>query len=258
MEMIHNQNGRTLIDLIMGITVGAIIVTGAFQMHKAFIKGNQAVKNESVLQEHLARANQVLEKDIRMAGFNVPGNGLVVDQFVTDAHVLRLLINEENYTTNLSIAAGPTDVKLFVADAGDAAVSMWVALIKMDTIAYYEIAHVGINPSGSDTIIVFSALTKHWAVGNTDIYIATCYKYSLEMSGSVKSLVRRTHNDSYTISEEIDGITVTAKEADGTPVTVNFLDARSVSVQLDSQVEDVNNNEKTVTNTVEAAIRNPS
>lgn len=256
--MIHNQNGKSLVDLIVGITVGAIIVAGAFQLHNVFIKGNKAVKNESVLQEHLARANQVLEKDIRMAGFNVPGNGLVVDQSVTGAHVLRLLINEENYITTLSVAAAPTDVKLFVADASDASVGMWVALYEDDDIAYYEISHVGIRVGGPDTITVFNALTDDWAAGDTEIYIATCYKYSLEMSGSVKSLVRRTYSDSYTISEEIDGMTVTAKEADGTPVTVNFLDARSVSVQLDSQIEDVNSNEKTVTNKVEAAIRNPS
>src|SRR4030043_381691 len=102
MTTLRNQSGMTVMDLITGMVVGSMVITGAFQMQAAFIKNNVSVKSESILYENLARANQILEKDIRMAGYNLPGNGMIPDLSVTDENVLRIYINENNLHTTLA------------------------------------------------------------------------------------------------------------------------------------------------------------
>ncbi len=254
--MLSNQKGRTVVELITGITVGAILVAGVLQTYSGFVKSNVAVKNETVLQEHLARANQVLEKDIRMAGYNVPGTGIVVDQSVADKHILRVLMNEDNLSTTLAVSVSAGNTKFLIAEDKGAQVGQWVILQDDKEFAYYEIAHVGVNATDIDTITIYGALAKGWSAAQTGIIFATCYKYSLETVGAVTSLVRRTHDDSYTISEEIDGMTITPKDDTGHTITLDIeKDARSISVVLKSLINDING-PKTVTNTVEAAIRN--
>lgn len=253
-----NQKGRTIIELITGIAVGALLLTGVFQMYTGFIKSNVAVKNESELQEDLARANQVLEKDIRMTGYNVPGNGLVVDLSVENAHILTVLINEVNLSTTLPVAAASGETKFLIAEDKGVAVEQWVCLDDGDDIVYYQIAHVGVNASDVDTITIYGVLSDTWTAEDTKVIFAVGFKYSLETSGSTTSLVRRTHDDFYAISDEISGITVIPKDENGDPLTSDFNDARSISVVLTSQIPRINEGTKTVTNTVEAAIRNPS
>ncbi len=250
-----NQNGRTLVELITGIAVGALLLTGVYQMYNNFLKSNVAVKNESVLQEDFARANQILEKDIRMAGFNVSGNGLVVDISVENAHFFTVLVNEANLSTTLPTEASSGVSQFLIAEDKGIVADQWVCLDDGEEIAYYQIAHVGVNASDVDTITIYSTLVDDWTAVDTKVIFAVGLKYSLETSGSTTSLVRRTHNDSYSISDDIDGISVTPKDQNGNPLTTNFDYARSISVELMSQITGVNGS-KTVTNTVEAAIRN--
>lgn len=256
MRILHNQSGMTIMDLITGMVVGSIVITGAFQMQGAFVKNNVAVKSESILYEQLARANQILEKDIRMAGYNLPGNGMIPDLSVANENVLKIFINENNLHTTLADDASSGAVKIKITSDAGVSVGQWICLSDGDDdIAYYEISHVGHNELGTDTVTITTSLDDTWGAAGTQVYFADAYTYSLELDGATMALVRRTYNRAYAISSDIDAINVIPKDSEGTPLTNDFDDARSISVQLSKTIPSITG-QKTILNTAEVFIRN--
>lgn len=254
--MLDADKGVTLVELIVAITVTTLLAIFAFQLYGNFIKSNVSMKAESVLNEHLARASQILEKDIRMAGYNLPGNGLVVDISTPNNHVLHTLTRLSTTQTTLGQNVAATSTTIFVQDDLGVVVGQWVCLYDGSIIEYREIAHVGHNPGGDDTITVYNGLSNSWVTATAKVYFARCYTYSLETNGTTTSLVRRTHDHLYSISSDIEAINIIPKDQNGAAIASNFLNVRSVSVQLSKQINSING-QKLVACTIDASIRNP-
>lgn len=251
----RNQSGLTLVELIMTLAIGIILVAGIYQIYVPFVQNNVYVKKDSIIQEHMARANHFLEKDIRMAGYNLPGNGISPDLTVEDDHMIRIFISENNTRTTLLENESAGSYELLVDDDQGVEVGQWICLNNGGTTKYYPISYVGLSTGGEDSIALAELLAEGWNFSETEVYFARCYTYSLQDTENGTSLIRSTHDASYTISSEIETMTIVPKDASGNPLTMNFALARSVSVQLTRQLVGKNIS-KNFTSTIEASIRN--
>ena len=65
----HKQRGLTIVELLVGMTVGAIVVGGATAIYTSSVRGSNDTLLAAKLNQELSAALHVMSSDIRRAGF---------------------------------------------------------------------------------------------------------------------------------------------------------------------------------------------
>ena len=78
-----SRRGFTLIELMVAMTIGFLVLAGAFEMHSAFSRQSIRQQEAADMQQALRVASQVIGRSVRTAGVGL--NGGVLDLFDTAA-----------------------------------------------------------------------------------------------------------------------------------------------------------------------------
>ncbi len=253
---IKNQKGITLVEVLVTMLLASIVTVGICKAFATFIRSNVTVKSNVVIQEHIIRANKFLEKDIRMTGLYLPGNGLELDLSNADNHQLSLYYNKENRQTTLPYDTEVSNDYIMVDDIQDVVANETICLSDGTEIKYFQIASVEDNQGAPDRVYLTGAtISRTWSSENTTAVFAKRIKYEVETDSNGKSLVRHSLNNDFTLSDKIDMITVTPKDSLGVAITSQYDDSRYISVALNSTTTNLIGNGN-VSNTLEIAIKN--
>jgi len=111
-KMMGNKKGVTLIELLIGLVISAIIIAG---IYRVFITQTRAytVQDQVVdVQQNIRSAMELMLRDIRMAGYtsNVNPVALVTPIFPGDTATVRLM------RLGLNISRVPTRIELSITE----------------------------------------------------------------------------------------------------------------------------------------------
>lgn len=66
------QNGFTLVEIMVAMTIGLLMMAGIMQISMANKESSRLQRNMGFVQENIRTAMDILGRDIRLAGFNIP------------------------------------------------------------------------------------------------------------------------------------------------------------------------------------------
>ena len=262
--MKHNK-GFTLLELLLSIFATSLLISAIGGLYVSYMKSNMKMKELLTLRRQFAYANQLLEKDIHMAGFNLPGNGIQIDIATID-HTMFLLKNEQGLQTRLFQSAGTGDTYIFAADAinvfSNVVSNDWVCLYNSTsgTIEYLEIINDPEPQTDGSWRVSFGleALDNSWDFNNTDVYFAKAVRYSVDGTEPEVAFVRSTPQNDFKISKDITKLVITPRDSIGMDLTGFFPGAddriRRVGIELIKPIPD--NTDNPISSSVEVSIRN--
>ncbi|MGD9201004.1 MAG: hypothetical protein PVI26_05545 [Chitinispirillia bacterium] len=253
----NNNNGITLLELLLSIFASSLIITAIGGLYVSYMKSNMKMKELMKLRTQFSYANQLLERDIRMSGFNLPGNGILVNSGV---NTMFLLKNEEGKQTRLSVTANMGDNSILVEDDKDVSIEDWVCLNDpaSGNTEYLQIISDPEIHEGSWRVSFGSEVLENtWDMSNTDVYFAKAVRYSVDGTEPDVAFVRSTPQKDFKISKDITKFVIKPFDAQGVDLTDLMPDAsdliRKVGIELIKPIPEHNNS---ISSSIEVSIRN--
>jgi type II secretory pathway pseudopilin PulG len=231
-----NVSGMTLVEAMIAIFICSLLFVLLLSVYGSFVKMSNFQKSSSDLETQFMLVIRVIEKDIHLAGFGIPGNGLHPKNIGADTFRLVVLANEDNAQTTLFQEAGIGDPNIKVKNAQGISANQWVCLVKGPNIASYAIGRVGLQ-SGSDTIVFKDSLVHTvWKKDSTQVYFAKGIQYGVEMKNRKKSLVRTSLINAIPVGASIDTFIVCPKDKAGADLGGNYAPAKILGITLGGHV----------------------
>jgi len=244
---LKSNKGITLIEVLVATVVAGIVATIAFRAFARFSAQSAEQQRIAVTQDRLTRLTQLLEKDIRMAGYGLPGNGLHVWDNTTGSDSVAFYTAEATYTTQLALATSSGGDTICVDDDGAGAVGGGLCLEDGDTVIYREIAGFKHNQPCGDKVLIRPSLPSHvFEVDPTTVYFTDRVSYRIR-SGTL--LRKRNGSGSTDMGGEIDGLNVYALNDSSDTLTGNFDSTRVLALTVESS-------RRSISETVKAILRN--
>ncbi len=231
-----NVSGMTLVEIMIALFICSLLFALLFAVYGSFLKVSKFQKSSSDLETQCMLAIRVIEKDVRLAGFGIPGNGLYPYNSGTQNFRFVLMSNEDNARTTLcqDTKIGDSDIK--VKNAAGIVADQWVCLVQSSAPVFYAIARVG-SRSGSDTVFLKdSTINTVLSKDSTQVYFAKSVQYTIKTENKVKSLVRTSFTNSITIGAAIDTFTVCPKDKAGADLGGNYTQAKMLGITLGGHV----------------------
>ena len=215
MKHVSSLSGLTLLELVIAVSLSAVIISAAYKAQLSFSKAASRENDKAVLQRDLMSACDMIEKDIRMAGLGLPGNGVDLKLSDTISDELTLFMNKAQLSATLYSNALYTDAKILINRTGISSWGRWVCLEAAGSIVFKEITRVGLNLSGDpDTIYLAAQLNAGLYPQNSNIYSADRISYFLKNMAE-KVLCRRFNSRDSEISTVIDSLSIVPKDNGG-------------------------------------------
>jgi len=233
----RNQNGTTLLELIFGMLIASIIIYCVFKAWNYFDMQTRREKYKAELQRDMITVTNIIERDIRMAGCGLPGNGVYVNIAASANDEIELYTNEDGRSTGLAQDAQPVHTTIYVNDASIFTAGSAVCLAGTDTI-YRTIQHVGINPTGDDTLVLTERINTAmplWAASSA-AYPARKTKYEICAAGTGFSLKRSRNGNGMNLGGKLDSMEVKPKDKVGNILAGNGKGASVITVVMGGYV----------------------
>ncbi len=230
---VKGRSGATIMETVVAISVSTILFLFVMMGYSSFVKMAGMQKKDTLVQNELMDAYRFLEKDIRMSGFNVPGNGICPTITAGANDELELLNNEKETVTPLSVAAHAGDSFVVVEDYKGTLPNQWICLKQNAAIEYYQLKAVGIG-SGAipDTLrLKNKTISATWDIAKTRVYFAKGIRWTVETASGPDSLVRETLANSLGF-KSLDSIKITVADASGAVLSANFTRGASLEIRL--------------------------
>ena len=228
----------SLVEVIIAVVITSILVAGAYKLYQYTMTSANRERDKAQLQGSIITLTNIIEKDIRMAGCGLPGNGLQVNLHDNASDSLRLFTNESGRETKLTMALDPTLTRAIVDDATGFAIEGGICFAApgVDTV-YRNIIRVGIQGAGNDTVDFDAATntTLSFPV-NAPVYPAVCIRYTVSGTGSARVISRARNNAVSPLGTDLDSINLVPKDALGTPVVGVFKNVAVMTVVVGGHV----------------------
>jgi hypothetical protein len=203
--------GFTLMEAMVALVICTFLFMLLLTIFGSFQKISKFQQSSAELESQFLLSSQIIEKDIRLAGFGIPGNGLYPRNFGTGDFSLVVLSNVENVQTTLSQDAGSGGGEITVKSSAGISGQSWVCLCRDSTVRFYQIGRVGLH-CGSDTVVLKdSTLTKSWNQDSVRVYFAKGVEYGVTLINGKRTLVRTAPTSSIAIGASIDSFAVCQK-----------------------------------------------
>lgn len=239
MKHFYTRSGLTLLELVVAMSLSTVIISGAYKAHISFSKAASRENDKAVLQRDLMSACDMIEKDIRMAGLGLPGNGVDLQLSDTISDELTIFVNKVHLRTTLYSNALYTDTKILVNRPGTASWGKWVCL-ESGNIVFKEISRVGLSLSGNpDTIYLAAPLNAGPFPQNSFVYSADRISYFIENKAE-KVLCRRFNGRDSEISTVIDSFSIVPKDNNGVSLS-SGAEAKVLGVVIGGYIGQGNN-----------------
>jgi type II secretory pathway pseudopilin PulG len=238
LRCVSSQKGITLIELVVAISLSSILVFTLLGMYGSVVRGTDIQESQSEMQDQFMSAYRLLEKDMRMAGYNLPGNGLVPLLNSNGKTSLVMLRNDADKSARLSVTANAGDSKLLVDNCMGVMANQWVCLAKDSIFSYYRISHVCLHSvTGFDTVqLLDSTISTTWAQ-YTKVYFANEIKYSVDSVDGKWSLVRHSIVNDCIIGQSIDSVYFTPEDSSSSETGTDFSKAHYIGITLVSHLK---------------------
>jgi Tfp pilus assembly protein PilE len=252
--MIGNIRGISLVEMSIAMLVGSLVISAAFQTHRYISRSADRENTKALLQRDICTISQFIEKDIRMAGLGLPGNGIEPQIAANSNHELSIYMNENRKISTLSSCASPSDLSLIIQDASGMNSSGWICISGAAGTVYKEILGIGNSPTGPDTIYLGEQLGAGPFTVNSNVYFAKRIHYSV-VKFPRTAFLRRVNGLETPLSAIIDSVKITLRDSLGNNVNNSSASAAYLSVMFGGRVGS-GNNTSFVAESTEVNIRN--
>lgn len=220
-------SGLTAVELIVAMTLSAVVISAAYKAQVSFSKAASRENDKAILQRDLMSVCDALEKDIRMAGLGLPGNGIELILSDTASDQLSMFVNKDHVVKVLSANVSSADTKILINNIGITKWGEWVCLNGSSKI-YREISRVG-KGSGTnpDTVYLYGQANAGSIAAGSNVYSANRIVYYMK-NGAEKKLVRRFNRKDTPVSTIIDSLSINPKNNNGLAVSYGT-DARVIT-----------------------------
>lgn len=245
-----NCNGLTLIEITVSLFISSVILTTAYKANQYFTKSTLHETEKSTLQREIITVNDIMSKDIRIAGLNLPGNGIRATINNNSNDLIELYSNDSGYQTTLSATPGFYDDRMRVADGKGMGTDRWVCISDADTV-FRQIKRVGMNATGPDTIFMYDQLRLTLSA-STKVFPASRVKYSIN---STNGLTRSLNGTVVPLGSNIDTMEFIPKSQTGTVVGNMGRSAAVLSVFIGGRLKS-GNSYSVISDSIEINLRN--
>jgi hypothetical protein len=231
----RHHAGFTILETLLAVAVSTLLFMLVVFIYSAYARVTQSETSQADIQEQLMVARRVIEKDVHMAGYNLPGNGFIALNPASPAPTPVFLSNDNNKTTQLAIDAKFGDTAIMVDSASGVSALQWFCLWHDTVVSYYhKISRIGLHTaSGCDTVFLKSEfLFFSWDHSITKVSFAKAVSYELLMRKGSLHLVRHTSNGDQTIGESIDSISYVPKNASGALTWDKYAKVQTLQITL--------------------------
>ncbi len=239
MKNVSSLSGLTVLELVVALSLSAVVISSAYKVQLSFSKAASRENDKAMLQRDLISACDMIEKDIRMAGLGLPGNGVDLHLSDTVSDELTIFVNKGQIRTTLYSEALYTDTKILVNRPANVSWGKWVCL-EAGSIIFKEISRVGLSLSGNpDTIQLAAPLNSGPYPQNSNIYSADRISYFIKNKAE-KVLCRQFNNRDLEISMIIDSISIIPKDNSGVSLS-SGAEAKVLGVVIGGYIGQGNN-----------------
>ena len=251
-----NSAGTSLVELTIAIFVGSIMITGAYQAHRFFTASSTRERQKAELQCNIISVSNIIERDIRMAGCGLPGNGVSTYLVDEESCHLTCFTNEMHLQSSLTDVAQPADMHIVVDTAEGFLVGGYACLGGPPDTCYRRIIHIGTAdpPSGPDTLHLSRTVYHGPYDIDTPVYPAITLTYTVT-NNPTPSIQRMKNGAPFALGGKLDSIRIELKDDAGNPVGASVENAAVVTVMLGGHIGD-GGNRVFLTDTTEVNIRN--
>jgi hypothetical protein len=208
---------------------------------------------KSVIQREMITVNDILTKDVRMAGLNLPGNGIRITINANSNDLMEIYTNDSGYETMLSAVPGYSDSIMRVQNGTGMHSEHWICLnIPSTDTVYRQIKRVGMNASGADTIFLYERLNLTLS-SLTKLYPSKRVKYYI--NPSPRGLVRSTNGIAVPLGSTIDTLEFIPKSLAGTVLGNMGKSAAVLSIFIGGRLKS-GNSFSVISDSVEVNLRN--
>ncbi|NLE02973.1 MAG: hypothetical protein GX640_24145, partial [Fibrobacter sp.] len=196
------------------------LVTGTFKVYRSFSESAEREKIKAQLQRDIITVTENIERDIRMSGLGLPGNGLAVSLSDSSSDSLMIFQNSSNASTRITSAVSGSHIRLLVENGAVFNNAKWVCC-KGSVVEYKKVARIGMNSTGADTIYLSDPVGYTLTLGvDSLVYPADAIGYYIR-SDSISSLVRYHNGLSVALSNLIDTLNITPRDKGGNKLTAS-------------------------------------
>lgn len=215
--LLFTVNGTSMMELVIALFISSIVITGVFRIARSVFVSADREKQKAEMLRDIMTVSNVIERDIRMAGCGLPGNGMRATINPGQNDYLMMFANEQRLQSTLTGSATWSTDELYVTDATGFREDDWVCLEGTDTI-YREIQSITLYSSNPDIIKLSTpvGVAVNFPVG-TKIYAASRIVY--EVVSNPEPMLRRKKNDmTIELGAKLQKISVIPKKASGNVV----------------------------------------
>jgi hypothetical protein len=227
-----NISGTTILELIIAMFIGSLVIAGGYRFYRSFNETTTREKLKAELQQDITMVSNLIERDIRMAGCGLPGNGVTAVLADNASDQLSLFINENRRETTLTAVVQPAHTTIYIADATGFVADGWVCLARpaTDTI-YRRIVSISNNGSSPETLVMDEAATSGpFDIATTRVFPATRVRYNV--SGSPLQLQRGKNGVTVPVGGKLDSINIVPKNGAKVPVVCPIDNASILTVVI--------------------------
>jgi type II secretory pathway pseudopilin PulG len=230
------RSGMTLVELMIALFICSLLIILLLTVYGSFVKMSRFQSSSTDLENQFMLTSRVMEKDMRLAGFGLPGNGLYPKNIGAQNFYLAVLSNEDNKQTALFKDAQIGESTVTVVNTAGISANQWVGLVRDSTVVFYRITRVGLK-SGSDTVVFKDSLIHVlWKKDSTQVYFAKGVQYDVEIKNGKKSLVRTSLTNATAIGEAVDSFAVCPKNRAGADLGADYSQAKVLGITLGGHV----------------------
>ncbi|HEX3020359.1 MAG TPA: hypothetical protein VHP36_08645, partial [Chitinispirillaceae bacterium] len=218
----------------------AAVISAGYKAQISFSKAAYRENDKSLLQRDLMTICDMLEKDIRMAGLALPGNGIDLTLSDSTSDQLAMFVNKNQLRAKLNSTVSYSDTKILIEHTGMTGWGKWVCL-EAGTVVFKEIDRVGVSSSSNpDTIYLTAPLNAGpYTVASTNLYSADRIGYRIK-KGTENVLLKRINNKDIGISGLVDSLAIIPKDKSGVPISSGD-SARVISIVIGGHIGRENN-----------------
>lgn len=229
---LRKKSGVTLVELMIALTIAAMVISGAVQFFVGFAKRNAQQQRNAHFQQEIAGAGRIIEGDIRMAGYGLSGNGVLVDKTTLGIDTVHLFSNEADlvYKLEQDVANGAGTINL--QSAGNLSEGKWLCLADGTDTFYRRVQSIGsMTQVGQGvSVAVNQTIPSDLDDGTTRVYGADRISYYVGSDSGRYYLFRRKNDQVYRAVASIENIDVNAWNSNDSLITSNYDEAWSLAL----------------------------
>ena len=226
----------TLVEAMIALFICSLMFILLLTVYGSFLKMSRFQSSSSDMENQFMLSSRVMEKDIRLAGFGIPGNGLYL-QNVGAAKFSLVILSDEDYASTMLVENAQSGASgIIVKSSAGVVANQWVCLAQGANIAFYKIGRIGSYAGGDTMMFADSVLHAVWQKDLAQVYFAKGIHYSIQIKNGKKSLVRTSLVTASPIGESIDTFFVVSKDKAGADLGLNYSQAKSLGITLGGHV----------------------